>query len=95
MELSSSNIKKILIFSQKKAFHIFPEMEPCTFQPKLKNKKIHPEKISHTSGNGNPEKTYHIFSKENFSYISGNGNPKKSLIVQETETLKTFLYFRK
>ena len=44
MESSSSNIKKILIFSQKKAFPIFsqnkaflifPEMEPCTFQPKL------------------------------------------------------------
>ena len=44
MELSSSNIKKILIFcqkkaflifSQKKAFLIFPEMEPSTFQSKL------------------------------------------------------------
>ena len=33
--LSSSNIKKILIFSQKKAFLIFSEMEPCTFQSKL------------------------------------------------------------
>ena len=45
MELSSSNIKKILIFSQKKAFLIFsqkkaflkfPKTEPCTFQSKLK-----------------------------------------------------------
>ena len=38
MELSNSRIKKFLIFSQKKAFHIFPEMEPCTFwtqAPKL------------------------------------------------------------
>ena len=35
MGLSSSNIKKILIFSQKKAFLIYPEMEPCKFQPKL------------------------------------------------------------
>ena len=44
-ELFSSNIKKILIFSQKKVFLIFsqkkvflifPEEEPCTFQPKLK-----------------------------------------------------------
>ena len=35
MELSSSNIKKILIFSQKKAFLKFPEMEPCTFQLKI------------------------------------------------------------
>ena len=31
MELSDSKIKKFLIFSQKKAIHIFPEMEPCTF----------------------------------------------------------------
>ena len=34
MELLSSNIKKILIFSQKKAFLVLPEMEPCSFQPK-------------------------------------------------------------
>ena len=52
MELSSSNIKKILtfsqrkaflIFSQKKAFLIFPEMKPCTSRPqpsKFVNKKI-------------------------------------------------------
>ena len=31
MELFDSKIKKILTFSQKKAFLIFPEMEPCTF----------------------------------------------------------------
>ena len=45
MELFSSNIRKILIFSQKKAspifsqkkaFLIFREMEPSSFQPKLK-----------------------------------------------------------
>ena len=29
MELTSSNIKKFLIFSQKKAFLIFLEMKPC------------------------------------------------------------------
>ena len=33
MELTRSNIKTILIFSQKKAFLIFLEMEPGTFQP--------------------------------------------------------------
>ena len=41
---SISNIKKILIYSQKEIFSyifsketflVFPEMEPCTFQPKL------------------------------------------------------------
>ena len=46
MELSSSNIKKILIFPQKKAFLIFPEMDPSTFYPKLKKwKKSSPWKL--------------------------------------------------
>ena len=31
MEISESKIKEFLIFSQKKAFLIFPEMEPCIF----------------------------------------------------------------
>ena len=39
MELSDSKMKKILIFSQKKVFIIFLEMEPYTFQPKLEIKK--------------------------------------------------------
>ena len=71
MELSSSDIKELLIFSQKKAFLIFsqkiaflifPKIKPCTFQPKLeKYKIIHPEKISCTSGNRNPEKNFLYF----------------------------------
>ena len=88
-------LKKFLYFLKRKLFIYFWKWNPAFFSPSSKNKKIHPENISHTSGNGNLEKTYHIFSKENFSYISGNGNPKKFLIVQETETIKTFLYFRK
>ena len=39
MELCDSKIKKIFIFSQKEAFLIFLEMEPCTFQPMLKKKQ--------------------------------------------------------
>ena len=39
--------------------------------------EIHPTKISYTSGNGNPEKTY-IFSK---IYISGNGKPQKTFYI--------------
>ena len=35
MELSRCKIKKILIFSQKKTFLIFLEMEPRTFYLKL------------------------------------------------------------
>ena len=59
MELSTSNIKKIILtFPQKKLlyflkrklllyFFIFLEMEPCTSQPKPKKiKKIHPKKNS-------------------------------------------------
>ena len=61
-------------------------MEPCTFHPKLdKINKIHPEKISFISGNGNSENISYIFLKESFSNISGNGNPPKILIFQETE----------
>ena len=35
VEQSNSKIKNFVIFSQKKAFLIFPEKEPCTFQFKL------------------------------------------------------------
>ena len=35
MELSSSNIERILIFSQKKAFLVLSQMKAYTFQPKL------------------------------------------------------------
>ena len=34
-EFSCSDIKKILIFSQRKAFLIFSQMKLCTFHPKL------------------------------------------------------------
>ena len=47
MELSNCNIKKFLIFSQKKAFLIFWEMELSYI---LGNGN--PEKISYVSGNG-------------------------------------------
>ena len=60
MEFFNSNIKNFLTFFQEKAFLKFPEMEPSS-----KNKKSTPRKISYTSGNGNPEKTY-IFSIESF-----------------------------
>ena len=66
MELSRSKIKKF-IFSQKKTFHMFLEMEPCSFQHKLeKIKKVHPEKISYISGNGNSVKSSLYFRKRNF-----------------------------
>ena len=63
MELSSSNIKKIINFLERKLFLYFFQMKPCTFQPELKNITIHPKKISCASGKRNPEKTFYIFLK--------------------------------
>ena len=75
MDLFSPNIKKILIFSQKKAFLIFSyisENSTLYFSAQVcKIKKIHPMKISCTSGKGN--------SKNN--YISGNGSPEAETII--------------
>ena len=94
MELSSPNINKILIFSKKKAFLIYPEMEPCTFQPRLeKEKNLLREKllILQETFRGFRKK-FLFFSKETCSYISENGNLeedllniKKLFIFQETE----------
>ena len=106
MELSSSDIKKTPVFFQKKDFLIFIGNGAVHFSAQAqKNKKIHPEKISYTSGNKNPEKTY-IFSKESFSYILENRNPEKILDIsgssfqsskngKKIPLLKCFLYFEK
>ena len=57
IELFSSNIKKFLIFSQKKAFLIFRQMEPSYF-----SENGNPEKILYISGN----RTFLYFRKRNF-----------------------------
>ena len=74
MELSSSNIKKNLIFSQKKGFLIFPEIESSTFQ--LKNLK------TSTPKNFLYFRETETETPKNF-YVSGNENSKKRLIFQE------------
>ena len=88
MELSCSNYKKILIFSQKKAVFIFPEMKPALFTRR---------KISYISGEENPEKTSYIFSKERFSYISETETLKNFLSFSyfrlQSLKIKNFLYF--
>ena len=62
---------------EKKLFY-FWKLNPATFSaPAQRVKKIHPEEISYTSGNKNPDKISYIFLKERFSYISENGNPEK------------------
>ena len=64
MELSRCNIKKILIFSQKKTFLIFLEMEPRTFYLKLeKQNNSTRRKFLILQQTENPKKC-HIFWKE-------------------------------
>ena len=83
MELPGSNTEKFLIFSQKKVFIIFLEMEPCTFHgtlPKLdKWTKIRPETIFYTL----ILKSSYMFLKESLFYC-GKRKPRKNS-----------LYFRK
>ena len=81
-------------------------MEPCTFSPSPTNKKIHLEKISYTSGNGNP-KNFLIFSQKKavlmFWYVTFTARKmkkptlKKLLIFQEMKLfnhkLKKLLFF--
>ena len=61
-----------------KRFLYFRKLNPALFSPSSKNKKIYPDKISYTLGNGHPEKTSYTFSKGSFSFILGNGNPEKN-----------------
>ena len=80
-------LKKILIFSQKKTFLIFQEMELFYV---LRNRK--PEKMSFIfskesfyfiSWNRNPPKKFNIFQETDIFYFSGNGKSEKRLIIQE------------
>ena len=73
MDLSSSNIKKVIIFSQiraslyilkRKIFLYFQKWNPELFSPSSKNKKIYPKKTSYTSGNGNLPKNSYISQKK-------------------------------
>ena len=66
-------------------------MEPCTFHPSSKNKKIHPGKISYTSGN--EKKAVPRFLKVTFR----TRKMKKLPIFQEMKLfntkLKNLLFF--
>ena len=104
MKLSSSNIKEILIFSQKKDFLlfsrkaaslIFPKMKPWTFRPQTSKrfpKKTRSEKISYI---------FLYFPKWNPALFSLNLRNKKNpprqnfLYFKKQKPRKVFLYFRK
>ena len=78
MELSSCNIKKFLIISQKKAFFIFREMELSYI---LGNRNSEKNPIFRKKET--PQKFF-IFQETELFYISGNGNHKK-LIFRDME----------
>ena len=72
IKLGLSNIKKLIIFSQKEAFVIFPKMEPCTFQSKIeKQKKFTPRKFLMLQETKSPQ-NFLRFLKRKLFYISGN-----------------------
>ena len=56
MKLSSSNIKKVLRFSDKKAFLIFQETNPPPPSKLKKKNSSYFNKQNLNSGNGNPTK---------------------------------------
>ena len=79
-ELSSSNIKKIILFSQKKDFLIFPRNGTMHFSAQaLERKELHLGKIYYPSGNEDPPPPT---------------KKKKILIFQETQSLKKPLIFQ-
>ena len=69
--------KKSYIFSKESLSDISGNGTLYFSAQAWKIKKIHPEKISYISGNGNPERNSfifsYIFSKESFLYIPGKG----------------------
>ena len=78
MELSSSNIKKFLIFSQKKAFLIFQETEtPKKFLIFSQKKAVLTFTETETL------KIFLMFQETELSYISGNGNLKNFLYFRK------------
>ena len=79
-ELSSSNIKKIIIFSQKKDFLIFPRNGTMHFSAQaLKIKELHLGKIYYPSGNEDPPHP----TPQKKPYISGNAISKKASYISE------------
>ena len=86
-------------------FLYFPEWNSALFSLSSRDKKIHPEKISYTSGNGTPKFFLHfrkqnfiLFSETKLSYISGNKTyfyfvhlePKKYSEHCQTSTMESF-----
>ena len=97
MEISESKIKEFLIFSQKKAFLIFPEMEPCIFSSRLKSKKNSPRENFLYSGkielSNSHIKKFIIFSRKKAFLYFEKRKPRKNFLYFLERYI--FLYFRK
>ena len=97
MEISECKIKEFLIFSQKKAFLIFPEMEPCIFQLKVKKQKnpprenlLYSRKIELSNSH---IKKFLIFSRKKAFLYFDKRKPRKNFLYFLERNI--FLYFRK
>ena len=87
MELSSSNIKKFLTFSQEQDFLMFWKTKnPKNFLYFLKRK------LFLYFRKRKPRKNFLYLRKRKLFYISGNGNPEKISYISGNGT---FLYFRR
>ena len=69
MEISSSNMEKILYFLKTKHLLYFRKRNPALFSPRLKNKKVHPEKISYTLQETQTPKKLIIFFQKKAAFI--------------------------
>ena len=81
--------KKIFYIFSKESFSYIFGNGTLHFSVKAREiKKIHPEKISYTSGNRNPEKTSYIFLQRKLFLCFGKRSPEKFFTFQETELSK-------
>ena len=81
IKLGLSNIKKLIIFSQKEAFVIFPKMEPCTFQSKIeKQKKFTPRKFLMLQETKSPQNFLRFYISGNCLYFRKQKPRKKTSV---------------
>ena len=89
-----SNIKKILILSQKEAFLILPTMEPCTFHPNYEEyPKSTLRKIPYASGTKTLKKVSNIFFKRKLFLYSGKRKLRNANSILFFIKRKSFLNY--
>ena len=83
MELSSPNIKRIIIFSLKRIFFIFLEINTALFSPSSKKNKTHPEKNFSCFRKRKPTPKCLIFSQTKAFFIYFEKRKRDFLIFQD------------